>query len=135
MGSPIRGIPPPSYQPGPYESDRPEDQPGYRPPGGRAPAPAPVPVPKEDEDEKPPSKWQLVIATSWKAVTAIAGGALIILNTLLGQDFWPENVAHIITVSIAFITPIAVWLTSNTATAEDVTGVDLDKDGVIGRRR
>lgn len=135
MGSPIRGIPPPGfdYQP-PYESTRPEDQPGYRPPGGQPP-PNRAPTPAPQEEEKPPSKWQVVIATSWKAVTAIAGGALIILNTLLGQDFWPENVAHIITVAIAFITPIAVWLTSNTATAEDVTGVDLDQDGVIGKRR
>jgi hypothetical protein len=79
-----------------------------------------------------PKKWQLRLAESWKGLVALAGAALVFLNTLVGLNFWGERASDWINTGIAGVAAAGVWLARNQKRAEQISGVDIDQDNAEG---
>jgi hypothetical protein len=82
--------------------------------------------------QPPPKPWATKFAEYWKAAIAVAGAGLIILNNLVGLNFWPERVLDWINAGIAALTAAGVWFKTNQRRAEQITGIDIDQDKTEG---
>jgi hypothetical protein len=80
----------------------------------------------------PPKRWQTKFAEYWKAAVAAGGALLILLNTLVGLNFFSERTLDWINTAIAGLTAAGVWFKSNQRRAEQVTGIDIDQDHTEG---
>ena len=80
----------------------------------------------------PPEPWQTKFAEYWKAAIAGGGALLILLNTLVGLNFFSERTLDWINTAIAGLTAAGVWFKSNQRRAEQVTGIDIDQDHTEG---
>jgi hypothetical protein len=79
-----------------------------------------------------PKPWQAKLAEYWKAAIAAAGALLILLNVLVGLNFWSERTLDWINAAIAGLTAAAVWFKANHQRAEQLTGIDIDHDNTEG---
>lgn len=75
-----------------------------------------------------PKKWQTNIAQYWKALIAAGGALLILLNVLVGLNFWSERVLDWINAAIAGLVALGVALKANQGAVEKLTGIDIDQD-------
>ena len=80
----------------------------------------------------PPKRWQTNFAEYWKAAVAAGGALLILLNTLVGLNFWSERTLDWINTGIAGLAAAGVWFKANQRRAEQVTGIDIDQDHTEG---
>jgi len=80
----------------------------------------------------PPTRWQTKFAEYWKAAVAAGGALLILLNTLVGLNFWSERTLDWINTGIAGLAAAGVWFKANQRRAEQVTGIDIDQDHTEG---
>lgn len=83
-------------------------------------------------DKTAPKAWQVKLAGAWKGLVALGGALLILLNTLVGLNFWSERALDWISTGIAGLTALAVFLKSNQKKAEQLTGIDIDEDHMEG---
>jgi hypothetical protein len=79
-----------------------------------------------------PERWQVAFAKYWKGTIAVGGFLLILLNTLVGLQFWDERALDWINTTIAGIVALGVWIKRNQKRAEEITGIDIDQDGEPG---
>jgi hypothetical protein len=79
-----------------------------------------------------PKPWQAKFAEYWKAAVAAGGALLILLNTLVGLNFWSERTLDWINTAIAGLAAAGVWFKSNQKRAEQITGIDIDQDKIEG---
>ena len=79
-----------------------------------------------------PEPWQTKLAEYWKAAVAAGGALLILLNTLVGLNFWSERALDWINTAVAGLTAAGVWFKANQKRAEQVTGIDIDEDHTEG---
>jgi hypothetical protein len=80
----------------------------------------------------PPKPWQAKLAEYWKAIVAAGGALLILLNTLVGLNFWSERTLDWINTAIAGLAAAGVWFKTNQKRAEQITGIDIDEDKTEG---
>ena len=80
----------------------------------------------------PPKPWQAKLAEYWEAAIAAAGGLLILLNNLVGLNFWSERALDWINAGIAGLTTAGVWFRNHQRRAEQLTGIDIDQDNTEG---
>jgi len=80
-----------------------------------------------------PKPWAAKFPQYWKALAALFGAVLILLNSLIGLQFWSPTAQQWISTAIAFLTALAVFLKTNVNAAEKLTGVDIDQDKDVGR--
>ena len=80
----------------------------------------------------PPTRWQTTFAEYWKAAVAAGGALLILLNTLVGLNFFSERTLDWINTAIAGLTAAGVWFKCNQRRAEQLTGLDIDQDNAEG---
>ena len=59
-----------------------------------------------------PEPWQTKLAEYWKAAVAAGGALLILLNTLVGLNFWSERALDWINTAVAGLTAAGVWFLS-----------------------
>jgi hypothetical protein len=78
------------------------------------------------------SDWKADLPRYWKSLTALFGAVLILLNSLVGLQFWSATAQQWISTAIAFVTALAVFLKSNVNAAEKLTGIDIDQDADVG---
>lgn len=75
-----------------------------------------------------PAKWQSLIAGYWKGLIALGGFAFILLNTLVGLNFWNEATVEWVNTAIAGLVALGVFVKANQAKVEKLTGIDIDED-------
>jgi hypothetical protein len=79
------------------------------------------------------SDWKSKLPQYWDKLAALFGAVLLLLNALIGLDFWSETWQRWISVAIGAVTAAAVWLKRNVNVAERITGVDIDQDADVGQ--
>lgn len=82
--------------------------------------------------KKQPKKWQVAMAGYWKAIIAVGGFALILLNTVVGLQVWSETTQQWISTAIAGLVALGVFVKANQGKVEKLTGIDIDQDNVEG---
>jgi hypothetical protein len=82
--------------------------------------------------EAAPTRWQAALAKYWKGTIAVGGFLLILLNTLVGLQFWSERALDWINTAIAGLVALGVWFKRNQRQAEQLTGIDIDQDNAEG---